>query len=115
MRVDPAVQGGTVKVSVALDGELPRGARPDLGVDGKIDLERLDDVLHMGLTATGQEQGTVSLFKLEPGGRSAVRVKVELGRSSADAVEIRQGLREGDQVILSDTSDWDGYDRISID
>jgi HlyD family secretion protein len=115
VRVDPSAQGGIVKVSVALDGELPRGARPDLGVDGKIDLERLDNVLYMGLPAFGQEQGTVSLFKLEPGGRTAARMKVEIGRSSADAVEILQGLREGDQVILSDTSDWDGYDRISID
>jgi HlyD family secretion protein len=115
VRVDPAAQGGTVKVSVALDGELPRGARPDLGVDGKIDLERLDDALFVGLPGFSQEQGAVSLFRLEPGGRTAVRVKVELGRRSADAVEVLQGLREGDQVILSDTSDWDGYDRISID
>ncbi len=114
VRVDPAVQNGTVTVDVALDGTLPKGARPDLSVDGTIELERLDSVLHMGRPASGQERGTVGLFRLEPDGNAAVRVKVALGRSSVDTVEIVDGLKEGDRIILSDTSAWDAFDRLRL-
>ena len=113
-RIDPASENGTVTVDVALTGELPRGARPDLSVDGTIELERLDDVLHVGRPVFGQEEGTISLFRLERGGREAVRVQVRLGRGSVSSVEITEGLREGDQVILSDVSQWDGFDRVRL-
>jgi HlyD family secretion protein len=115
VRVDPAVQAGTVQVDVELVGDLPRGARPDLSVDGTIELERLEHVVFTGRPAYGQPNSTVGLFKLVDGGRSAVRVPVELGRSSVNAVEILQGVQPGDQVILSDTSSWDNYDRIRLD
>ena len=114
-RIDPAVQNGTVKVDVALDAELPKGARPDLSVDGTIELERLADVLQVGRPAFGQEQGTVGLFRLRPGTSEAVRVPVRLGRSSVNVIEIVDGLAEGDQVILSDTSAWDASDRLRLD
>jgi HlyD family secretion protein len=114
MRIDPAAQQGTVTVDVALDGELPQGARPDLSVDGTIELERLADVVYVGRPAFGQTQSTVGLFKLEEGGKSAVRVQVKLGRSSVNTVEILEGLQPGDQVILSDTSAWDAYNRIRL-
>jgi len=113
-RIDPAVQNGTVTVDVALEGELPRGARPDLSVDGTIELERLDDVLYVGRPAFGQEQSTVGLFKLIDDGDGAVRVQSKLGRSSVSTVEILEGLEEGDQVILSDMSAWDAYDRVRL-
>jgi HlyD family secretion protein len=115
IRIDPAVQNGTVKVDVALEGALPKGARPDLSVDGTIELERLADVLQVGRPAFGQEQSTVGLFRLEPGGSGASRVQVKLGRSSVNLIEIVEGLGEGDQVILSDTSAWDAFDRIKLD
>jgi HlyD family secretion protein len=115
VRVDPAVQSGTVQVDVALVGELPRGARPDLSVDGTIELERLEHVVYTGRPAYGQPNSTVGLFKLVDGGRNAIRVPVEIGRSSVNAVEILQGLQPGDQVILSDTSSWDNHDRIRLD
>jgi HlyD family secretion protein len=115
VRVDPAVQAGTVQVDVELLGELPRGARPDLSVDGTIELERLENVVFTGRPAYGQPNSTVGLFKLVEGGKSAVRVPVELGRSSVNAVEIVQGVLPGDQVILSDTSSWDSHDRIRLD
>lgn len=111
-RIDPAAQQGTVTVDVALEEALPKGARPDLSVDGTIELERLQDVLYMGRLATGQGQSTVGLFKLEEDGQSATRVQVELGRSSVNSMEILSGLHEGDQVILSDTSAWDGFNHI---
>jgi HlyD family secretion protein len=114
-RIDPASENGTVTVDVALEGELPRGARPDLSVDGTIELERLDDVLHVGRPVFGEEQSTISLFKLERGGREAVRVQVKLGRGSVSTMEIAEGLHEGDQVILSDMSQWDGFDRVRLD
>jgi HlyD family secretion protein len=114
VRIDPAVQNGTVTVDVAIDGSLPKGARPDLSVDGTIQLERLDDVLSVGRPAFGQEQSTVGLFRLEPGGAQAVRVKVKIGRSSVNTIEILDGLKEGDQVILSDTSAWDDFDRLRL-
>ena len=114
IRIDPAVQNGTVKVDVALTGALPKGARPDLSVDGTIELERLADVLQMGRPAFGQEESTVGLFLLQPGSSEAARVQVKLGRSSVNLIEILEGLKEGDQVILSDTSAWDAFDRIRL-
>jgi HlyD family secretion protein len=113
-RIDPAVQNGTVKVDVAITGPLPKGARPDLSVDGTIELERLADVLQVGRPAFGQEMATVGLFRIEQGGGEATRVQVKLGRSSVNLVEIVGGLKEGDQVILSDTSAWDAFDRLRI-
>ncbi|MBI4420338.1 MAG: HlyD family efflux transporter periplasmic adaptor subunit, partial [Gemmatimonadetes bacterium] len=97
-RIDPASQGGTVGVDVSLEGDLPAGARPDLSVDGTIEIERLTDVLSVGRPAFGQSESTVSLFKLEPGGKHATRVTVKLGRTSVNTVEIVEGLREGDEV-----------------
>jgi HlyD family secretion protein len=114
-RVDPAVQNGTVTVDVALEGPLPRGARPDLTVDGTIELERLADVVHVGRPAFGQENAAVGIFRLEPDGVHAARVTVRLGRSSVNSIEIVEGLRPGDQVILSDTSAWDAHDRIRLE
>ncbi|HEX8072785.1 MAG TPA: HlyD family efflux transporter periplasmic adaptor subunit [Pyrinomonadaceae bacterium] len=113
-RIDPSAQNGTVTVDVALDGALPQGARPDLSVDGTVELERLDNVLYVGRPAFGQTGATIGMFKLEPGGREAVRVQVKLGRSSVNTVEIVEGLQEGDTVILSDTSQWDAFDRIRL-
>lgn len=115
MRVDPAVQNGTVTVDVKLTGDLPQGARPDLSVDGTIDLERLDNVLYVGRPAFGQENSTISLFKLDPDGKGAVRVPVKVGRASVNSIEILEGLHEGDTVILSDMSREDNTDRIRLD
>jgi HlyD family secretion protein len=115
MRVDPAVQNGTVTVDVKLTGELPRGARPDLSVDGTIDLERLDNVLYVGRPAFGQENSTISLFRLDPDGKEAARVPVKVGRESVNSIQIFEGLHEGDTVILSDMSRWDKTDRIQLD
>ncbi len=114
MRVDPAVEQGTVRVDVALDGELPRGARPDLSVDGTIELERLDNVVYVGRPAFGQENNTVGIFKLVAGTSEAGRTPVKLGRSSVNTIEIISGLEPGDQVILSDTSAMDAHDRIRL-
>ena len=113
-RVDPSVQNGTVMVDVTFNGELPRGARPDLSVDGTIELERLDDVVYMGRPAFGQEGATVGIFKFEPDGVYATRTEVKLGRSSVNFIEIVGGLKPGDRVILSDTSQWDANDRVKI-
>jgi len=113
-RVDPAVQSGTVTVDVALGGPLPKGARPDLSVEGTIELERLDDVLYVGRPAFGQEQSVVGMFRLDDDGSGAARVQVRLGRSSVNRVEILDGLKPGDQVILSDTSAWDAFDRLRL-
>jgi multidrug efflux pump subunit AcrA (membrane-fusion protein) len=114
LRVDPSVQNGTVTVDVALDGQLPRGARPDLSVDGTIEIERLPDVLHLGRPAYGQGESTVGLFRLDPDGRYATRVPVKLGRSSVTMIEIAQGLRVGDRVIISDMSQWDNVERVKL-
>jgi HlyD family secretion protein len=114
-RVDPAVQNGTVTVDVRLTGDLPQGARPDLSVDGTIDLERLDNVLYVGRPAFGQENSTISLFKLDPDGKGAVRVPVKVGRASVNSIQILEGLHEGDTVILSDMSRNDNTDRIRLD
>jgi HlyD family secretion protein len=113
-RIDPAVQNGTVTVDVFLSGELPRGARPDLSVDGTIELERLDNVLYVGRPAFGQENSTVGIFKIDPDGSYANRVQVKLGRSSVNFIEIVSGLQAGDRVFLSDMSQWDANDRIKL-
>jgi HlyD family secretion protein len=113
VRIDPSAQNGTVTVDVALEGELPRGARPDLSVDGTIELERLDNVLFVGRPAFGQEQSTVGLFKLDENGEAG-RAQVQLGRSSVNTIEILGGLKEGDQVVLSDMSAWDQFERIRL-
>jgi HlyD family secretion protein len=113
-RIDPSVQNGTRTVDVTLTGELPRGAVPDLSVDGTIELERLNDVLFMGRPAFGQEQSVVGLFKVGADGVNAERVQVKLGKSSVNTIEILSGLKVGDQVILSDMSAYDAYDRIRL-
>ena len=115
MRVDPAVVNGTVTVDVRLTGELPKGARPDLSVDGTIDLERLDNVVYVGRPAFGQENSTISLFKLDPDGKGATRVPVKVGRASVNTIQVLEGLKPGDTVILSDMSRWDNTDRIRLD
>lgn len=114
-RVDPAVQNGTVTVDVALTGTLPQGARPDLSVDGTIDLDRLSDVLYVGRPAQANESSTVSLFKVLPDGRTAVRTSVKIGRASVSAVQVLGGLQPGDTVILSDMSKWDNNERVRIE
>ena len=114
-RVDPAVQNGTVTVDVKLTGELPKGARPDLSVDGTIDLERLENVLYVGRPAFGQENSTISMFKLDPTGNGATRVQVKTGRASVNQIQIDSGLKEGDTVILSDMSRWDNTDRVRLE
>jgi multidrug efflux pump subunit AcrA (membrane-fusion protein) len=114
-RIDPAVQAGTVTVDVKLDGPPPKGARPDLSVDGTITLEKLDNVLYVGRPAFGQEKSTVGMFKIDPDGKTATRVNVNLGRSSVNFIEIAGGLKEGDQVILSDMSRFDTQNQIKID
>jgi len=114
IRVDPSSQNGTVGVDLAIEGVLPKGARPDLSVDGTIELERLENVLFVGRPAQGQPESLVGLFRLDPGSAEANRVKVKLGRASVNTVEIVEGLKEGDQVILSDTSAWDSHDRIRL-
>jgi len=113
-RVDPAAQQGTVTVDIALDGALPKGARPELSVDGTIELERLEDVLYVGRPAQGQAESMVGLFRLEEGGREASRVTVKLGRNSVNTVQILSGLNVGDRVVVSDTSAWDAFDRIRL-
>jgi HlyD family secretion protein len=115
VRIDPAVQAGSVQVDVEFTDPLPKGARPDLSVDGTIEIEQLPKVTYTGRPAYGQPNTTVGLFKLEKDGRQAVRVPVQLGRASVNAVEIVQGLVPGDQVILSDTSAWNDYERIRLD
>ena len=114
MRIDPAVLNGTVQIDVEIDGALPPGARPDLSVDGTVEIERLPNVLYVGRPAFGQPNSAVTLFKLDADGGVARRVPVKLGRASVSVVEIEQGLREGDRVVLSDTSQWDEYDRIRL-
>ena len=113
-RIDPAAQGGTVGVDIILEGALPPGSRPDLSVDGEITLERLDNVIYVGRPAFGQENSTVGLFKLNTETGEANRTNVKLGRSSVNQIEIIEGLQPGDQVILSDMSAQDSFDRIRI-
>lgn len=114
VRIDPASQNGSVGVDVALDGELPPGARPDLSVDGTIEIERLPDVLFVGRPAFGNPESSVGMFKVTPDFRFADRVTVQLGRNSVNTIEVRGGLAEGDVVILSDMSQWDSYPRVRI-
>ena len=114
-RVDPAVQEGTVLVDVTFNGAaLPKGARPDLSVEGTVELERLADALVVGRPAFGREDSTVSLFRLSPDGSEAARVRVALGRGSVNVVEVREGLRPGDKIILSDTSAYDEHDHLRL-
>jgi HlyD family secretion protein len=115
IRIDPAVLNGTVQVDVDLEGTLPAGARPDLSVDGTIEIERLADVLYVGRPAFGQPETSVTLFRLDRDSAVARRVPVKLGRASVSVIEVQQGLELGDQVVLSDTSAYDEYDRIKLD
>jgi HlyD family secretion protein len=114
MRLAPAPTQGTLAIDVALDGELPKGARPDMTVDGTIELERLKDALYVQRPTLGQEQSVITLFKYVEGGKEAVRVQVKLGRSSVTDIEILEGLNVGDRVILSDTSQFDSANRIRL-
>jgi HlyD family secretion protein len=114
IRVDPAVDNGTVTVDVALDAPLPKGARPDLSVDGTIELERLQDVMYVGRPVQGQPESLVGLFKVTEGGRAATRIQVKLGHTSVSAVEVLQGLQVGDTIILSDMSQWDSFERVRL-
>jgi HlyD family secretion protein len=114
-RVDAAVVNGTVGVDVSFDGPQPTGARPDLSVDGTIQLERIPNILYVGRPVQGEPDSTVGLFRVVDDGKEAVRVKVQLGRSSVSTIEVIQGLQVGDQVILSDMSSWDAYDRVRLE
>jgi HlyD family secretion protein len=113
-RIDPSVQNGTVTVDVAISDTLPSGARPDLSVDGTIEIENLKDILYVGRPVHGQSNSTVGLFKLVDDGGEAVRVEVKLGRSSVNSIEVLGGLQAGDKVILSDMSQWDTVNRIRL-
>jgi HlyD family secretion protein len=113
-RIDPAVQNGTVTVDVALEGEMPKGARPDLSVDGTIELERLSNILYVGRPTYGQEQSVIRLFKVDEDGVTCTRVTVAIGKTSVNTVEVKSGLKAGDQVILSDMSQYDAFDRIRL-
>ena len=112
-RMDPASSGGTVGVDVIMDGPLPPGARPDLSVDGTIQLEKLDNIINVGRPAFGQENSTVTIFKVLPNGE-AHATKVKLGRASVSTIEVIEGLQPGDQVILSDMSQFDSFDRVQL-
>jgi multidrug resistance efflux pump len=114
MRIDPAALEGTVTVEIALDGELPAGARPDISVDGTVTVDRLVNVLYVGRPAYGQPNSTIGMFKLVEGGRYAVRVPVQVGRSSVNTIEVLHGLQAGDQVILSDMTRYDAVDRVRV-
>ena len=113
-RIDPAVQNGTVTVDVELVGALPQGARPDLSVDGTIDLDRMTDVLYVGRPAFGNENSTITLFRVSPDGKTATRTPVKVGRASVNAIQVLDGLNAGDTVVLSDMSRWDSVDRVRL-
>ena len=113
-RIDPAAENGTVTVDVALDGPLPKGARPDLSVDGTIELEHLDNAIHVGRPFRSQPQSTTTLFKFTPDGAGATRVPVRIGHVSVNTIEVVEGLRPGDRVILSDMSAWDDYRELRL-
>ncbi len=113
-RIDPAAQGGTVGVDITLEGPLPPGSRPDLSVDGTITLEKLVNIVYVGRPSFGQDNGSVGMFKVSPDGKEATRVTVKLGRSSVNTVEILEGLKPGDVVILSDMSQYDAFDRVRL-
>ena len=114
-RIDPAAEEGTVLVDVELLGDLPGAARPELSVDGRIELERLENVLHVGRPVHAREGGTVGLFRMDADGTHATRVQVQVGSVSVSTIEVRAGLSEGDEVILSDMSEWDAHDRIRLE
>lgn len=114
-RIDPAAIEGTVLVDLKLLGVMPRGARPDLGVDGTIELERLVDVLNVGRPIHAREESLMGLFKLEEDGTHASRVQAQVGKISGSTIEIRSGLTEGDKVVLSDMAAWNAYDRIRLE
>ncbi len=114
-RIDPAVQNGTVTVDVELEGALPQGARPDLSVDGTIDLDRMADVVYVGRPALGNENSAISLFRLSPDGTTAVRVPVKVGRASVNSIQVIEGLQPGDTVVLSDMSRWDANEKLRIE
>ena len=114
VRIDPSVQNGTVTIDVALPAELPRSARPDLSIDGNVVIQRLDDVMFVGRPAYGQANQRVGMFRVIEDGQYAERVTVMLGASSVNEIEVLEGLREGDIVILSDMSQWDGFDRVRL-
>ena len=114
-RVDAAVVNGTVAVDVSFNSALPAGARPDLSVDGTIEIERLPNILYVGRPVQGQPNSKIGLFRVLAGGTEAVRAKVELGRTSVNSVEVLRGLQAGDQVVLSDMSAWDSYDRLRLE
>jgi HlyD family secretion protein len=113
-RIDPAAVNGTVAVDVALLGKLPPGARPDLSVDGTVELEKLTDIVFVGRPTSGQPNSSITLFRIDPDRKGATRVRVKLGRASVSLIEVMEGLRPGDQVILSDMSAWDSHDRIRL-
>lgn len=115
LRIDPAVQEGTVTVDIALNGRLPEGTRVDSSIDGTIEIERLNDTLYVGRPVHGQASSAVTVFKLTRRSDEAIRVPVRLGRASVGTIEIVDGLEEGDRVILSDMSEWDRFDRVSLD
>lgn len=114
IRIDPAVVNGTVTVDASMEGDMPKGVRPDLSVEGIVELDRATSTLFTGRPAQAQSFGTLSVFKLSPDGTEATRVKVKLGRASVSTVEILDGLKDGDQIILSDTSQYDSVDRIRL-
>jgi RND family efflux transporter MFP subunit len=113
-RIDPAAVNGTVTVDVRLIGELPQGARPDLSVDGTIEIEKLTDVLYVERPVIGQANATVGLFRVNPDGKEAERVQVKFGRSSVNTIEVMSGLKLGDKVVLSDMSQWDAHNRVRL-
>ena len=113
-RIDPSVREGFVTVDAKLEGALPQGARPDLSVDGTIELEHLSDIIYVGRAVSAQPHSIAGLFKLDADGKGATRVQVKLGRGSVNTIEVLEGLRPGDQVILSDMSQWDAQDRIRL-
>src|SRR5438270_1252989 len=114
IRIDPAAQNGTVGVDIALLGALPQGARPELSVDGTVQIERLANVVYIDRPVSGEPDATIGLFKLEPDGKAASRVTVKLGRASVNTIEVRDGLKVGDRVILSDMTRYDAYPRIRL-
>ena len=113
-RIDPTVMEGNVTVDIKLSGELPDGARPDLSVVGTIEIERLDDIIYAGRPVFASNQSAVELFKLTEDGKFALRTRVQLGRSSVSTIEVIEGLTPGDEIILSDMSQWDEHDKIRL-
>jgi HlyD family secretion protein len=113
-RKDPAAANGTVTVDVTLTDQLPRDAVPDLTVDGTIQLERLDNILYVGRPSLGQDQSTIGLFRVSRPSGNAERVQVKLGVSSVNSIQVISGLNEGDEVVLSDMSAWDAFDRVRL-